>query len=244
MGETTPRSTGHQSIIIFGGGRQGMSIVKWLGNRANDVLMVTQKSSELAEIEARKLPVVTADFHRDDTLVSMGIGHWVKTIFCALQDDSENVFLTLSARALDPYLGILCIAETHEAGEKMLAAGATTVIDSHEIAAKRINELIHHPDVVEALEHTVLGHNDLMLAEVHVDADCQLVGQRLSQINLSSYNLILFGVVDLEVGDRMIFQPNAGDKTFYPGDHLVVIGPEDEIQHFRRDIESHEVRQS
>jgi voltage-gated potassium channel len=225
-----------KSIIIFGGGRQGMSIVKWLGSHAEDLLMVTQIPTELEEIHSQGLEVAEVDFHHDDDLTSVGIGLWVKTIFCALQDDSENVFLTLSARALDPHLGILCIAETHEAGVKMLAAGATTVIDSHEIAAKRINELIHHPTVVEALEHTVLGRTDLMLAEITIDNDCQLVGKKLCDIDLAGYNLILFGVVDLESTERMIFHASATQKIFYPGDNLVVIGPEDEIMRFRKDI--------
>ncbi|HFD87025.1 MAG TPA: TrkA family potassium uptake protein, partial [Gammaproteobacteria bacterium] len=203
MTDQTSWSALRKSIVIFGAARQGMSIVKWLGPHADDLLMVTQKPLELEEISKLGLDVAEVDFHSDESLHDVGIGRWVKTIFCALADDSENVFLTLSARALDPHLGILCIAQSQEAGRKMLAAGATTVIDSHEIAAKRINELIHHPTVVEALEHTVLGHSDLMLAEIEIDPDCKLVGHQLSELRLDDYNLVLFGVVDLETGKRV-----------------------------------------
>ncbi len=223
-------------IVIFGGGRQGLSILKWLGNRAKDVLFVTQKAREIEEIESLHLDLVTLDFHRDESLREVGIGQWVKMIFCALEEDSENVFLTLSARALDPRLAILCIAETHEASQKMLAAGATTVIDSHEIAGKRINELIHRPTVVEALEQTVLGESDLMLAEIRIERDSRLNGVHLSEVPMADYNLILFGVVDLEQSDRLIFRPLAGERRLDPGDYLVVIGPEAEIERFKQDL--------
>jgi voltage-gated potassium channel len=44
------------------------------------------------------------DYTDDDALRGIGIGSHIKGVFCLLGEDSENVFLAISARALDPDL--------------------------------------------------------------------------------------------------------------------------------------------
>ncbi len=221
-------------IVIFGCGRQAMSVAERLRGRVQDLLVVTSDESDVSLAQSKGFSVVQIDYTDDEALRSIGIGRWVSTIFCMFPEEPQNVFLTISARALDPRLQIVSITESRAAGQKLLAAGATKVIDPYEITGKKIHELIRHPLVVETLEHTVLGQANLDLAEIEVERASPLAGRRLSELDVGRrFNLILLGVVDLELGKRLTFRTLGLDHRLDVGDMLVVIGPRDEIERFR-----------
>ena len=61
-------------------------------------------------------------------------------------DDSKNIFLAISARAIDESIEIVSITQKHDTIHKLKAAGAKTVIDPYQISGKRIYEIIKKPD--------------------------------------------------------------------------------------------------
>lgn len=221
-----------QSIIIFGGGQQGMAIAKWLGGRAKDVLIVTKDLVEQQEVEKKGFNATLMEHTDDISLEAIGIGQWVTTIFCMFSVDAKNVFVTLSARALAPNLRILCIADSKGSSQKLLAAGATKVLDPYEITSNRISELVRHPLMVETLEHTILGKANLNLSEIKIKSDSPIQGKRLSEVKLDPFNLILLGVVNQALSDQLIFNTMELDHRLDTGDYLVVIGPTEDIQQF------------
>jgi voltage-gated potassium channel len=221
--------------IIFGGGEQGMAIAKWLGKQTGGILIVTSNPEKKIEIEKKGFNAIVIEHIEDENLQAIGIGQWVSTIFCMFQEDAHNVFVTLSARALAPNLRILGIADTNGSGQKLMAAGATKVIDPYEITGNRINELIQRPLLVKTLENTILGKANLDLSEIKIKNTSAIKGRRLSEINLDKYNLILLGVVNQSLSDRLMFNTAGLDHQLDADDYLVVIGPLEEIQHFRED---------
>jgi len=221
------------AVLIFGGGQQGMAIARWFGSERRNVLIVTDNADELADLETLGYQAELIEDTDDDALVRIGVGQWVETIFCMFPDDSLNVFVTLSARSLSSTVRILCIADTTGSGQKLLAAGATKVIDPYEITGSRITELIRRPLMVQTLEHTLLGKANLDLAEMRITKNSAIHGKRLSEIDLQSYNLILLGLVDKELGNQLVFNTTGQDHSLDSGDYLVVIGPFEEIDAFR-----------
>lgn len=225
-----------QSIVIFGGGQQGMAIAKWFGERADEVLIVTTNPLEKSEVEKEGFNATAMEYCLDENLQAIGIGQWVNTIFCMFSEDAQNVFVTLSARALAPNLRILCIADANGSGQKLLAAGATKVIDPYEITGSRISELIRRPLMVETLEHTILGKANLNLSEIKIKNESSVRGKRLSEINLDRYNLILLGIVDQEMSEKLMFNTAGLDHQLDVNDYLVVIGPIEDIQAFCKEM--------
>jgi len=220
------------SIIIFGGGQQSMAIAKWFGERAENLLIVTTQIAEQNRVAKKGFNTVVIEHLDDEHLQAIGIGQWVNTLFCMFTEDAQNVFVTLSARALAPHLRILCIADTQGSGQKLLAAGATKVIDPYEITGNRINDIIRRPLMVETLEHTILGKANLNLSEIAITQESNLKGKCLSEVNLDSYNLILLGIVDRELSSNLLFNTAHLDHQLDIGDYLVVIGPAEDIQRF------------
>jgi voltage-gated potassium channel len=160
------------------------------------------------------IPVLGYAFRNDDELRAIGIGAEIAIIFCFFPHDGDNVFLTISARALDKNLTIIAVIENREAGEKLIAAGANKIIDPYEICGRKIHELIKKPDMTNILDHTVFGRHDLNMAEIEIPVGSYLQDSYVCNLNLNEqYNLILIGIVDKELGEDLHFSIS-GHGTF------------------------------
>lgn len=180
-----------------------------------------------------------ADFRSDEDLRDVGIGSEIDTLFCFFEQDSQNVFLTLSARALDANLNIIAIVYSPESAQKLRAAGANKIIDPYEICARKIHDLLKRPEITDVFDHAVFGRHDLNLAEVLIPANSELMGQCVSQLQLGSqYNLILIGIVNRQSGEELRFVVQDTNCRLTEGDILVMLGPESDIHAFKKDIEN------
>jgi voltage-gated potassium channel len=86
-----------------------------------------------------------------------GIGADVDILFCFYPRDSDNVFLTLSARAIDKALTIVAIVDDPESAEKLLAAGANKIIDPYEICGRKTHDMLTKPDITNILDTLYSG---------------------------------------------------------------------------------------
>ena len=114
------------------------------------------------------------DFRSDDSLHKMGIGHDIETIFCFFPEDSENVFLIISARAIAPDLSIVAIVKDPDSADKLLSAGANKIINPYQICGRKIFGLIKKPVITSILENTVFGRADLNMAQVEIPIGSKL----------------------------------------------------------------------
>jgi voltage-gated potassium channel len=223
--------------LIFGCSAMGQEVAMQLAEKHIDVYLYSNDPDEVGAVLAKGLQAGVVDHTDDDKLRHVGIGKWVKTIFCLFSDEPQNLFVTLSARALDPDLKIICVCESVSSGKKLLTAGASKVIDPYEISGHRVHELIARPYLVEMLESTVFGKH-IDIAEIEIPKTSSLSGTPMDDLHLSKrYNLIVMGVVDLELGQELIFSNRGVNHLLDAGDMLVVLGPGDEIARLREDIE-------
>ena len=214
--------------------------VAWRLSMVRMPFVLLDRDQELVE-QARQegLHAERIDYTDDGALRAVGIGGGeIEGVFCLLTEDSENVFLAISARALDPTLRIVAVCQAPEAAPKLLAAGADKVVDPYEISGARVHELIERPDVVELMEQTVFGLQDLNIAEITIPAGSWVHGVHLSELRRHmAENVLLLGVVDLEHGRDLIFSTRGIDHNLDHDDVLVVIGPSREVRDFRAMIE-------
>jgi voltage-gated potassium channel len=213
--------------------------VAWRLSLAKTPFVMVDSDAALVEAANKEgLVAELIDYTDDEALRSVGIGSHIEGMFCLFSEDSENVFLAISARALDPRLRIVAVCQAPEAAPKLLAAGADKVVDPYEISGARVHELIERPEVVDLLEQTVFGQQDLNVAEVTIPSHSWLHGVHLSALRkVMTQNLILLGVVDLERGKELILSTRGIDHKLDYGDVLVVIGARSEIDSFRSLIE-------
>ncbi len=222
--------------LIFGCGAMGQEVAVQLLERGVDACLYSDDPEEVAAIRAKGLEAEMVDYTDDDNLRELGIGEWVQTIFCLFSKEAQNLFLTLSARALDPRLKIICVCESVTSGAKLITAGASKVIDPYEISGQRVHELIARPHLVEMIESTLFGkHVDI--AEIEIPEMSPIAGTLLDDLQLNRrYNLIVMGVVDLQMSSDLIFCNSGVRHRMDGGDLLVVLGPREEIARLREDL--------
>lgn len=228
-----------KKIAVFGYNRLSFEAVSRLDPEQHQVMVFDHNPTQTALAEENGFTSATIDFRSDDDLKSIGIGKDIEILFCFFDDDFENVFLTLSARALDKNLTIIAIVDSPESAGKLLAAGANKIIDPFEICAGKIHDILKRPHISDIFDHTVFGRHDLHLAEIVIPDNSYLENSTLSKLELGKqYNLILIGIVNKQLGQQLQFAAEENDRCLNAGDILVILGPSREIRAFKKDVEN------
>jgi voltage-gated potassium channel len=101
-------------------------------------------------------------------------------LVAAINTDAENVYVTLSARALRLDFVIVARARTEASEPKLRRAGATRVMNPQRIGSQRITAAALRPNVVEFLDVVMHdGSLEFRLEEVTVRAGSRLAGRTL-----------------------------------------------------------------
>ena len=226
-----------KKIAVFGYNHLSFEAISRLDKETHDILIIETDESLAALAKEKGFQTSTIDFRSDQDLKSIGIGKNVDIIFCFLPEDSKNVFLTISARAIDKDVDIIAIVEDPQSDEKLIAAGANKIIDPYQICGRKIHELIKKPDITNIIEHTVFGRQDLHMAEITIPEHSYLENTYTSELTLNEkHNLVLIGVVDKELGEKLHFAIGEQDHKLDPGDIIVVLGPSREIRAFKKEV--------
>lgn len=230
-------STTPSGIALFGYYRSAVEVASYL--RTGDYRVVIIDNDPVNLEKAKKAGYETAelDYRDDSELAKLGLGETIDTIFCLFPDDAENVFLTLSARALAPGIRIFSIAHGRSSVPNLRAAGASKVIETEEISGLRIWDIITRPIVTAILDHTLFGQANLNVTELQIPNGSPFIGRPLAALELESqYNLILLGMVDRKMEEHFVYSQKMQNVTLQTGDILIVIGPRDASTRLRQDL--------
>jgi voltage-gated potassium channel len=222
------------NLALFGCNALALEVARRLEDAGQSFVMIDKDEALVANARESGFRAERLDYTEDQTLRELGLGANLEGIFCLLQEDSENVFLVITARAIDPALRIVAISREPAAASKLMAAGADKVVDPYAISGARVYDLLARPDVVELLEETVFGMQDLNIAEITIPTGSWVHGVRLTEFKQRmQQNVLLLGVVDIEHGKELIFSTRNIDHNLDVDDVLVIIGSRDQIKAFR-----------
>jgi voltage-gated potassium channel len=225
-------------IALFGYYRSAVEVASYLRTGDYRVVIIDNNEGNLEKARSAGYETARLDFRNDAELARLGLGEAIDTIFCLFPDDAENVFLTLSARALAPGLRIFSIAHGRSAVPNLRAAGANKVIETEEISGLRIWDIITRPIVTAILDHTLFGRANLNVTELQIPAGSPFIGRPVSELELESrYNLILLGTVDRNMEEHFVYSQRVQNARLQAGDILVVIGPRDAGASLRQDLQ-------
>ena len=228
-------------VVLFGYANAGRHLAEQLRQQGVLFTVVDRDAANIEAAQQAGFESRLADYTDDNTLRELGIGDTAQQLFCMLPQDSENLFLTLSARALAPDISIVSACESSSAAEKLQIAGANMVVDLYSITAHRVHNLLTKPLVVDVLDHTLFGQADLQLAEIVVPVDPALPRRSLQQLDLASqFNLVLIGIIDRERSVELHFVEAGKEHMIDGGDILAVIGQTADIERLRQQLSSTE----
>jgi voltage-gated potassium channel len=174
MQETVEALSGH--YIVCGYGRVGSTVISELVHTGQRFVVIDINAPSLDRAAADGHLVVVGDATDDATLIRAGISR-ARGLITTVDSDANNVYVTLSARAMNPGLFIVARASAAGAEAKLVHAGANRIVSPYTMAGRRAAELATRPRVADYID-AALSHGNLSfsLEEVEVDDDSPLLG--------------------------------------------------------------------
>lgn len=224
------------SIILFGYNEFAREIAQQIRFIYKRVVIYSLKNVEVEEAQADGLEAHLADLEdKWDDLLSYDLA--TTRIICALVNEAENVFLTLSLRDRFPDAVIVAMATTQENASKLRLAGANKVIAELQTTSNLIIDLLEKPVTTKLLNELMDTQIDLKVVQVTLTATSRIIGKQISEVLEGElHNVILLAVVDQQMGESFIFTAKGYNHVLDPGDVLVVIGYDNEIKAFEKEI--------
>jgi voltage-gated potassium channel len=218
-------------IILCGYGQNGAHAGEEL-RRSGILFLVIEKDTEKVErLREEGLLVLQGDATEDETLRKAGIER-AYGLITALPQDADNVYVTLTARGFNPDLTIVAMATSESAERKLLRAGANRVISPSEIGGRRMASVLIRPEVVNFLD--VMMHGDdleLRLEEVRIQEGSHIVGKSIRDCRIREHTGALV-IAYRPRGKPLVVNP-AAETVLQPGDVLIVMGKEGQIEYLR-----------
>lgn len=161
------------------------------------------------------------DATRDEVLLAAGIER-AKGVITTLSHDADNVYVTLTAKSLNPRVGVVSRAERPEAEEKLRRAGADTVIFPSVMGGRQMVSAVTRPVIMDFVENVFYNQElHLDIAEIAVSPGSALAGVKLAASGIKEkFDSI---VVAVKRGNELITTPNA-DMVIDAGDIMIVLG--------------------
>jgi len=214
--------------IVCGYGRIGKILCKMLARKPVD-LVVIEKNLELAPVmDSDKMVYVSGDAGDETTLLKAGIKR-AKGLIAVLATDTDNVFLVLTARQLNPDIYIMARASQDGAKSKLLAAGANRVESPYDMGAASMAQRIIRPTVTNFLD-LAFAHKrkDIQMEEIPVNPSSNLVNVMLKDSGIRQrFNLIIVAIKKQD--DSMLFNPSF-EAVIDAGDTVIAVGQEENLQ--------------
>jgi len=208
--------------IICGYGRMGSLICREFAAKPLPFVVV-EKTNEIAErLKDEGYLYLLGDATNDETLLRAGIKR-AKGLISVVTSDTENVYITLTARGLNPDLYILARSGEEGSDIKLKRAGANKVVSPYLIGGSRMAQAILRPNVVDFIEiATGREHLDLQMEEIDIPSDSGFVGETLVSSGFrKETGVIIIGVKKPE--GKMVFNPHSHTKLD-ANDTLIVLG--------------------
>jgi voltage-gated potassium channel len=211
------KMSGH--TIVCGWGRVGRAVADDLVEAGQSVVIVDIDTERVADVP---YPTVVGDATLDSTLRAAGIER-AQALIAALEGDAENLFVTLSARAIVPGLFIVARARQDESVPKLANAGADRVVNPQELGAARMASFVARPHVAEFVD--VVMHErslEFRMQEFDVPEGSPLAGQTLREADLRKRAGVL--ILALRRVDGTFSTNPDPDTVIEPHQVLIAVG--------------------
>jgi voltage-gated potassium channel len=214
-------------VVICGYGRMGRVVADEVVRSGGEAVVIERDPAREEEMAAAGLLYVIGSALDDRVLEQAGVER-ARAIVVATASDSENVYITLSARAMNPRIPIHARGESEAGIQHLRMAGADQAISAYQWGGLRLAASILRPSVVDFLELSIPGRGaEIDLEEIRVAKDSPLVGQSIGTVERSSPRLRIVALKRGSDSTRLIPDPAT---LIDVGDFLVAIGDRDTLR--------------
>lgn len=219
-------------VVICGFGRNGQQVAKELKAHNLQYVVIDQNHDEVMKNMEKTAGFVEGDATQDEVLLKANIGT-AKALISTLPVDADNLYVVLTARALNANLEIISRAASESSEKKLRMAGVNNVVMPERVGGAHMANLVTTPDIIEFLDHvSVHGEDPTTLEqfecpEVSSASEIKTIGEFAIR-KLTGANIIGFKTPD----GRYILNPKPETKVI-PGSKLFVLGTPEQIESMR-----------
>ncbi len=216
-------------IIVCGFGRTGSMLARELHAAKADLVILETSPERCAEAREMGFLCLQADAAEESVLEQAGV-HNARALATVVSSDAVNVFITLSARGLNPQLQIIARGELPATEKKLLQAGANSVVMPAHIGAEQVASLILFPAIAGLIQSSHRRRQmDLNLRALGLELEVVLAvegslytGRTVEEIERLARNA--FFIVAIEhAGTRTVERPTP-DAVIKAGDGVTLLG--------------------
>lgn len=218
-------------IIICGFGRLGHDLANQLNHRNLPFVIIDVAPERVIEADELGFLAIQGDATSETVLEQVHLDR-ARALATSLPTDAENVFITLTARTLQPTIQIIAKSEQESSCRKLRQAGADKVVMPHRVGAQQMERMISRPTTADLVElFAEASHIEMELDEFRIDDGNRLVGCSLADSKIKSeFNLLVVGIKD--EGGHFRFNPQP-QETIREADTLLVMGQVDDINRMK-----------
>ncbi len=223
------------AALIFGYNEYGLEIAKNVTHKYDDITIFNLHESDNFLEHSEKFNIEHFDLSDDWDDLQNNYDLEKSKIFCALSDEAENIFLTISLRAAFRDIPIIALAKNSEDANKLHMAGASKVIPIVETSANIITDMLKKPIISEVLHNILYENSDLKIEQITVTKEEVFNGQFPADINWSrDHGIIIISIIHKDMSSEFIYSSKAKHNYISNGDILVTAGYEKDLDTFEK----------
>jgi voltage-gated potassium channel len=227
MADAVNKLSGH--YILCGFGRVGQTVARELVHAGRKVVVIDIMSDSLGRARREGFLEVEGDATEEATLRAAGIDR-AKGLITTIDSDAHNVYVILSARALNPKLFVVARANMADSEGRLMQAGANRVVSPYTMAGHRLAELATRPRVVDFID-AALSRGELAFSMEEVEVVAGSPGIDGATVgSLRDTGVFILAIV---TGEKS-YEPNPpAGRVLKAGETLVVSGSVDRLKELR-----------
>lgn len=220
--------------VVCGFSRVGEQIANELEQENRTFVVIERNPEKVTKNAWRKknIQIIQGDATNEMVLRQAHIEN-AAGLLAALPSDADNVFITLTAKELNPSLKIVSRASEEINRSKMITAGANHVIVPNKIAGKRMSQTLTKPFLTTFVS-MITGSgkfSNYELEEIRCVEYPKLLGRTLEELSIRRNTGAL---VLAHVDDHDVFNLNPPHSvTLDENDEIIVMGTREQLLEFK-----------
>jgi voltage-gated potassium channel len=213
--------------IICGYGRVGREVGAEFIEAGVSFVVLDFNADALGAARENQVLYVEGNGTEDEDLAAAGLPR-ARGLVASSDSDSDNLYITLSARDQRPELFIVARASDGDAAKKLRLAGADRVVEPYSAAGKEMAKLVLKPQVAAFLDAmSATGESDMRFEEIIVDATSGQAGRSIEEIQVRSQTGAL--IIALRKKDGSFDTTPNPEAVLDEGDVMICVGTPGEL---------------
>ena len=221
--EKIPKLTGH--VIICRYNELAGQALEDIQARDIPYIIIEHDEDLIDELRELKMPYVHGDPGEDRILKKAMIGD-ATSIILESKNDSENTFIAIAARQLNPKIKIIARVDSSETVPIYKNVDVDVIIDPQEVTLKTLVKNALAPYATDFFDEMSLFKN-VNMGQFQVSNDSLISGKQISDTNLRVKTGA--SIVAILKGDEMRPNPSI-DTVIQENDVLLVLGTSEQLQ--------------